>query len=240
MSLAQPSLLLTRPSEASARFAAAFAARFGAGWPIVYAPLMQTRWLEPAVDLNSFGEVIFTSETAVRAFCKFAQPRGQRAWCVGERTAQVARDAGFSATAGQSGALVLAEMILRDGGGRTMLWPRGVHVAKDLAELLKTGGIDTVSAVIYQQDERPLTQDALSLLSSEQPILLPLFSPRSAKLFAAAAAAVSAPLYIACMSISVAEAAKAIPHRMCRIAAQPDSENLLDCLSLLVRDIAYG
>ncbi|MCX8509269.1 MAG: uroporphyrinogen-III synthase, partial [Rhodobacteraceae bacterium] len=96
----RPPLLLTRPEAAAARFAAAFQAMAGGDWPVVLSPLMDTLWLAPPVDMNGIGGLIFTSETAVRAYGRLQRGHGLPAWCVGARTGEVARTLGFEVRIG--------------------------------------------------------------------------------------------------------------------------------------------
>jgi uroporphyrinogen-III synthase len=236
----RPTLLVTRPQQAAERFAAQFRARFRADWPVVLSPLMQTLWLSPALDRGDVRDVIFTSETAVRAFARLSPDRDLLAWCVGGRTAEAAREAGFEAVEGPGDARGLAALIMARRRGARLLWPHGRHRAADMAELLKPAGIETVSVVAYEQVSRPLTGEAGAQLARTEPLLVPLFSPRSARLFTEAATGRAAPLWIAALSPAVADAAAALTPARLETAARPDSESLLDALARLTQDPAGG
>ncbi|WP_284165228.1 uroporphyrinogen-III synthase [Frigidibacter sp. SD6-1] len=227
----RPTVLLTRPEAASRRFAAAFRARFGADWPVVIAPLMNVRYLSPRIDLSAIDGVIFTSETAVEAFCRISPARDLPAWCVGKRTAEVAVKHGFDAHPGPGDAQRLAAVLRKEAAGRRLLWPHGRERAVDLPELLVSAGIETISVETYCQDPVPLSAEAQALLAADRPVLVPIFSPRSARLFLAAAGGHRAPLRLAALSPAIAaELVEAEGATIC-VAARPDGESLLACLA---------
>lgn len=226
----RPPLLLTRPATASARFAAAFRANFGADWPVVLSPLMETIWRSPRLDLDGVAALIFSSETAVQGYCRLQTTRNLRAWCVGVRTAEAARVAGFDAVEGPGDAARLADMILRAGADGKMLWPHGKQVAFDIADRLNRAGTETVSVTVYDQKTLPPTDAARALVAGSDPVLLPLFSPRSAALACAAFADSRAPLWVAALSPSIADACAPLGPRRLSVAVRPDSESLLAAL----------
>lgn len=171
----RPVVLLTRPEAAARRFAAdlpACAAR------VVIAPLQRIVAVDhDAARLAGAEGLIFTSENAVPA----AGPgRGRPAICVGARTAAVARAAGFDVTVGPGDAAGMRPLLARCGPG--WLHPQGVHLAADL-------GVPGI--VVYDQQPCPLTAEAEAVLAGDAPVIWPLFSPRSARLAAAAARAVT-------------------------------------------------
>ncbi len=226
----RPPLLLTRPEAAAKRFAAAFRAQVGADWPVVLSPLMDTAWLSPRLDLEGFVGLIFTSENAVQGYCRLQSIRNLRAWCVGARTAEVARMAGFDAVEGPGDALGLAAVIRQAGTAGRLLWPHGQQISVDIAKILNAGGPETVSVVVYGQKAQKPTEMARALMAGSDPVLLPLFSARSALLAQAAFAGHRAPLWIAALSRTVAEACAPLGASRLSVSARPDSESLLATL----------
>ena len=235
----RPALLLTRPVAPSARFAAEFRARMGQDWPVVIAPLMQTVFSEPDLPNGHFDGIIFTSETAVRGFARLTDDRETPAYCVGARTADAATNAGFSAILGPGDAVGLARQIAQNTGQR-LLYPRGMHVAQDMENLLVSAESETISVVVYAQHPCALTTEAQSLLATGAPVLLPLFSRRSALLFAKAARAPHKALLIAALSPEIAEATTALKPLELRVAARPDGEALLNALADLANRLGLG
>lgn len=240
METARPILLLTRPEAQSRRFADAFRARFGADWPVVITPLTEIVWLSPALPVKLPAHVVFTSENAVRAFVRLTPDRSATAWCVGPRTQAVAEAAGFATRLGPGDGAGLARLIAASGEVRTVLYARPFHAAADLAGELKSAGIDTVSVVVYDQEARPLSDDAIRVLGGPSPVLLPLFSPRSASLAEAAVRDVRAPILLAAISGAVAQAARGIPALHSVTAARPDGEAMLDALGALIAAVKTG
>lgn len=226
----RPTLLLTRPASASARFAAAFRAQFGTDWPIVLSPLMETVWQSPMLDLDGVAALIFSSENAVHAYGRLKTARNLRAWCVGSRTAEAARLAGFDVVEGPGDAARLAAMILRTGTGGRVLWLRGQQVAFDIANRLNRAGTETVSVVVYDHKALMPTDAARTLMAGSEPVLLPLFSSLSAARAQAAFADHRAPLWVAALSPTIAAACAPLGACRLSVAVRPDSESLLAAL----------
>ena len=143
MANASRTLLLTRPEGASRRFAAAVQGALGGGWRVVISPLMETRFL--TVPLPDCDTLAFTSETAVRAVARLGTDRRALAWCVGPRTEEAARAAGYSTKRGGGTAEELVAAILADRPGGTVFCPRAQDQAVDVAILLNSAGIETLS-----------------------------------------------------------------------------------------------
>jgi uroporphyrinogen-III synthase len=232
-----PTLLLTRPAPQSQRFAAEVQAAFGA-LPVVLSPLMQAEDLHPTLPTDPIRAVILTSETGAEAAGRLNKAGAvlpKLAFCVGDRTARAAEAAGFEARSAKGDATALVALIratIRDG---TLLHLCGEDSAGGIAETLTNGGIVTHSAIIYVQKPRPLTAEALALFGQDGPVLVPVFSPRSARLLAQALREPRrAPLWIAAISPAAAEAAAALnPDRM-QTAERPDSENMLHAVAALL------
>lgn len=223
--MAAPTILLTRPAAASARFAAALAARFP-GVPVVVAPLMEIRPRPFPPGLPAAG-LIFTSAEGVAAFAAGDARRGMPAFCVGARTAGAARAAGFAAEAlGEEAEALLAALLERRPAG-PLLHARGAHGRGNVVPRLRAAGVEAAEVVVYDQAALPLGGQARALLAGEAPLILPLFSPRSAQLLRAAATEgeLRAPLRVAAMSRAVAEAWG--PAERLEIAARPDAEAML-------------
>lgn len=186
---ARPILLLTRPRAQSERFAAGLAGPLAA-LPRVIAPLIEIVPQPLALDPTPYATLIFTSENGVAAFVAASGLRERPAWCVGPRTAAAAADEGFAvqaATAAGGTAEALIGCLRAARPATPLLHLRGAHAVTDLAGRLTAQGLDCDEAVIYAQEELPPSEGALAVLAGSAPVVLPLFSPRSARLAAAAA-----------------------------------------------------
>ncbi|MBM3605091.1 MAG: uroporphyrinogen-III synthase [Alphaproteobacteria bacterium] len=187
----RPSLLLTRTRDDSLRFAARFP-----DWPVVVAPIL--RIVPVAHDgarLEEAPGLVFTSAHAVGA----AGPGRRRlAICVGGRTAEAACAAGFTVRQGNGFAQSLLPMIAE--AQVPLIHPHGLH----LAQRLPVPGM-----VVYAQEAQPLDDRARALLEAPGPVILPVFSPRSARLVAQEVTEARAPLWL----VAISAAARAAWHR---------------------------
>jgi uroporphyrinogen-III synthase len=235
MSSARPSLLLTRPKAQSLRFADAFAARFGADWPIVISPLTELVFLSPDLPQDQGRALIFTSETAVAAFARLTDRRDMTVFCVGPRTARVAAGAGFTdVRAGDSDGLALTAAIIASGHAGPFLHVRGAHVARDLAGTLAAAGMQVEQVIAYDQPPLPMTPQAMGLMRSPGRVLLPLFSPRAAELAGLSMVQAGGGPLIAAISEAVARAAAGLRPSSLVIARRPDASAMLDALDDLI------
>lgn len=230
----RPTLLLTRPEPQSLEFAAAFRMRFGADWPIVISPLTDIRFLDAGPVPADADSVIFTSQNAVEGFARLSPDFDIVAWCVGERTAATAKQTGFDTRIGPGDATSLARMIIAESAGQRMIYARGRTIAVDMAALLDSCGFEVLPLIVYDQVRRPPTSLALSAIGGSRPILLPLFSPQSARIAAEAFPDATAPILVAAMSPAVAEAAADLSAKRTVVAARPDGEAMQDALADLI------
>ncbi|HRO16287.1 MAG TPA: uroporphyrinogen-III synthase [Paracoccus sp. (in: a-proteobacteria)] len=211
-----PVLLITRPAAAARRFAAQAA---GLGLDCVIAPLLRIDPMDHDRAAAAMARgLVFTSENAVPA----AGPgRGRPAICVGPQTAAAARAAGFDVTEGPGDAARMMPLLQDLGEGWLHL--RGAHVAA----VLPVPGI-----VVYDQTALPLPDAARQVLAGNAPVILPLFSPRSARLAAAALAGeqVRAPLWLAPIS-PAADAVWTGPAARRAVASTPDAAGVLGAIA---------
>lgn len=230
----RPPILVTRPEPQATRFGRALRAAEWTGRVFV-SPLMAPVFPHVAVPARPFAAIVLTSETAALAAARLpGLPR--LAWCVGDRTAQVARAKGFAARSAKGDAEALAALILREDAGGPLLYLHGRETASDLAETLNSAGIETISLLTYAQDPRPLTAAALRLIRATGPVILPILSPRSAVLLARAWAEAEARAtpHVVAMSPAVAAAAAPLAAESMTVAAHPDGDSLLAALRHLM------
>lgn len=197
----RPILLMTRPGDDSERTAA----RIGAD--VIVAPILQIVPVDhDGAALAQVPGLVFTSAHAVAS----AGPgRGRPAICVGERTGQVARDAGFAVIQGAGTADSLVPLIA--ASPVPLVHPHGRHLAQRLA---------VPGVVVYDQRPQPLTARARAALMGARPVVVPVYSPRSARLLAGMAAGARAPLWLVAIS-DAAAAAWTAPAARRAVADQP-------------------
>lgn len=229
-------LLLTRPRPASDRFARQLAAATGPFAEVIVSPLLRIVPSGAVPPVPPWAELAFTSENAVTVAAPHL-PAGRRAWCVGDRTADAARAAGLDAVSAGGDAAALAALLARDPPGGEILHLSGAHQRGDLVERLAAAGLPARRVAIYDQVPAPLGSAARRALGGRRPVLLPLFSPRSAALAGEQAAGAAAPLLLAALSPAVASAWTGPEARAAITAERPDAGALAAAVSRLIAGV---
>ena len=191
-------VLLTRPAVQSRAFAARLRERFGPRLEVIESPLLRIDMLSPEVDFSRYDGIVFTSQNGVAAFAHLGGPTGMTAYCVGDRTADAAREAGLLAVSADGDVDALNALLAREATGQRLLHLRGAHVAGALRE-------EVEPLVAYEQRPVALNNAALAAIAEQEPMAVPLFSPRTARLFAAQFEGErQAHLHLICLSPAVA------------------------------------
>lgn len=231
-------VLVTRPRAEGETFAAALTARFGDRVRPVVAPLLAPRCLTPEIPARDYAAVVFTSAQAVEASRPMRPVLPTLAWCVGDRTARAAAAAGFQARSANGDANRLVAAMAADPPRGRILYLRGVDTAANIQKTLVEINLIADDIVVYMQEPCPLTAEAIALFQSPGPLLVPLFSPRTAQLFRQSLPPeVSARLHIAAISANVAAALGDLPHAALTIADHPDASGVLRAVESLLADI---
>lgn len=230
-------VLITRPHAQATRFAAQLIAADCDLVPLI-SPLIAPVFLHPEIPDTGFGAIVLSSETGAQAAADLAK-NGTKlpeiAFCVGDQTAQVARDLGFVAHSAGGDVHDLLALVVGHRKLAPFLHLRGRETTGDLVSDLSVAGIRAKAAIVYAQEEQPLSAEARALLAADAPVCVPLFSPRSARLFRAALEghAPNAPLLMVAISEA---AAREIPQGMARsmaIAASPDAPAMVRAVAAI-------
>lgn len=229
-------ILITRPQPGAAILAQALALRLGPDSPMVLSPIMRIEQsCTPLPELSRFPTIVFTSSHAV-APLESALPaeerQRKRAYCVGAATAEAADAAGFETVDGGGDAEHLCARIRADNPAQPLFYARGEHIAADLVKSLNSAGLETHEAVVYRQSAVPLSREAEAILASQAPVVLPLFSPRSAQLIFSNSH-VHAPLLVAAMSENVARAVPRGAAASLVVAPEPTLEAMVEIIVAL-------
>lgn len=228
-----PTVLITRPEPQAGRLSAALQAQ---GVRVVVSPLMRAVFPPVALPEGPFAVVILTSEAGAMAASRLAGlPR--RALCVGERTAEVARAGGFDARSlGLTAAEMLPALAAEQG---PFLYLRGREASVDVAAVLTTRGQQAASAVVYAQEPAALSEEALALLRREDPVIIPLYSARSVRLFLAACPADgTAELLPVVIAPPVLEALPEALRTRAMLAERPDGPSMQAAILRVIRSLA--
>ncbi|MFV0243729.1 MAG: uroporphyrinogen-III synthase [Qingshengfaniella sp.] len=225
-------MLLTRPEDPARRFAALSRARLP-GLRVVIAPLMR---IVPVAGLPSQGEargLIFTSASGVQAFSGLGGRSDLPVHCVGRATARAARASGLAVGLVAQDAQGLIAQVIQARPPAPLLHLHGRHVSGQVAADLTAGGIPTTAAILYDQIAQPLPPAGRNALRQPGPMLVPVFSPRSARLLFPWIDGAIATLRIAAISPAVSNvfAAQGLPPP--RSASRPEAGALVDLMSEL-------
>lgn len=230
----QPRLLLTRPLAAARRFLSACEAAAERPISAILSPVLAIRPIEVALDGRP-AALILTSETGATRAAELGLA-GLSAWCVGPRTAEVARAGDLHAIeAGPDVEGLLAALLAARPQG-PLLHLRGEHARGDLATRLRAAGLLADEVVAYRQEALLPTPEAREALEGTEPLVTPLFSPRSAVLLVSWDP--RAPLRIVAMSGAVAAEAQALHPATLVVAGAPDGAAMVKAtlVALAMRD----
>ncbi len=167
-----PTLVLTRPETQSRALAASLRAEIR----VIVAPILEISCTGEVPELARYSGVILTSASAVTCAPPLA---GHPAHCVGARTAAAAAAAGAEVV---TVALDADELTRRISGPGPLVHLRGEHARGFVAQRLARAGIETDEVIIYRQVARRLSPEACEAIAGDAPAVLPLYSPRSARL----------------------------------------------------------
>lgn len=219
-----PTLIVTRPLAQSVRFAAEVEASCKQPVRVLISPLLKIEMLPVATPV---AEVcVFTSANGVEAAKALNLPKGIIAWCVGEKTAALAHDAGFVPQIGPGDADgLVADMISAHQTGK-IAHIRGTHTRGNVAARLIAAGLDCIDVVAYDQTAVALSTEALAALHDANPVILPLFSPRTSTILNKQGP-FTAPIWAVAMSEAVKNAVDPGADWNVSVAARPDAEAML-------------
>ena len=175
-----PVLIMTRPALASQRFVDAIKPDVLAKLALITSPLLKISPTDANVDLTRYRGVIFTSAHGVD---HVEYGDGFPAYCVGARTAEVARQRGWNASVLGQNADELIQNLIKTLPPSPLVHIGGIHQRGDIAARLTAAGIKTDAIAVYDQQLLPLSAAAQTALGAGIPCIVPLFSPRTAMQF---------------------------------------------------------
>lgn len=226
-------LLMTRPRAAAERFLRQLPADILHQVTPVFAPLLRIETSREAVDLTDVAGVIFTSTNGVRAASAVNQSRAIPAYCVGEVTARIAGDLGWSVAAIGENADELVATLIQSRTCGPLLHLCGKHTRGKVAERLSTAGCQTRRRVMYEQELLPIADKVLTILRDSTPVIAPIFSPRTARQFVSQCPEIMH-LHLVAMSEAVAEPLSGMTHSTLSVAEQPNVASMVSAIEMLV------
>lgn len=223
-----PILVLTRPKAAAHRFLTQVETALGRDVPHVISPILQIQPVGDWPALSDDIEVILTSEHAARGDLS-----GISAHCVGRRTAEAATAQGAQV----QNVAVNAGALLQKLGTQPANYVHvcGSHKAVDISARLTAAGLSCRDHQVYAQVVQPLTDAAHAALEGEDPALLPLFSPRSARLVGEAIAKPGPHLLVVGMSDAVAAEWRATTRKTAEFVDTPTGDAMVSGIVAALR-----
>lgn len=188
---AAPLIAITRPDPDGQSSAARYAAL---GFDTLVTPLLDFTPLSPGLPQGEgLAAIALTSANAIRALVEnnaLAPYLHLPAFCVGDRTANAARDAGISTIHIADGGLDdLIDLIAKSDLEGPLFYPGATHLSGDLAAALAPHNVLVIKAAIYDmQAATKLPEELHKALTSNTLAAVAFYSRRTAQLFAALAA----------------------------------------------------
>jgi uroporphyrinogen-III synthase len=153
---------------------------------------------------------------------------------VGARTGEAAADRGADVGVVALDAARLVERILETGVPAPLLHLRGEHARGEIAQTLSSAGIETHEAVVYAQQAVAMGADALRLIRGDGPLVLPLYSPRSARLVGQAARP-GPQVHVIALSQAVAQEYAAVTGQDAEICESPEGHVMIERIAAALR-----
>lgn len=229
-----PVLLMTRPEGAASRFLKLLPADLLIRLRVVSSPLMEIVPLADPLDLTGVAMVLFSSGEGVRVASEKTDLR-RPAFCVGAGTTAAAEALGWQARCAGETADALVETLSAALPQGRILHLHGTHTRGRIVERLVHNGIDCQGQTLYRQDLLPLTDVAKQVLRAQSPVIVPLFSPRTAAHFASLC---PDPAHLTMIAMSEA-VAQALPRLQCEALHVSKAPTAL-AMAEMLRDVAWS
>lgn len=228
--MTKPVLLLTRPAPLAQGFVDRLAPGLRARLQIVLSPMMELVPVGTGPDLAGIAGVVFTSQNAVPLA---GAGRGRPAYCVGPATAEAAAAAGWRVALTAPDAARLVPALIEMAPPAPLVHLAGAQRRAEIGALLTEAGLPCGTQTLYRQDLRPLSVEGRAVWDGADPVIVALFSPRSARHFAQQAGHRDGARYVV---ISAAVAAELPRHSdgAVEIAPTPDGAGMVQALQTLV------
>jgi len=214
---------MTRPLASSQTFVASLPQEVAKRVMPVISPLLQIEERKGAIPLTDTDVAIFTSMYGVQFAPKGS---GRTAYCVGPGTTQAAKKAGWKAVnaGGNADALVSTIKVQKPQG--QLVHMSGHHTRGNVAARLNAAGLNAKTVTLYDQMQIPLTKKASDLLLGDLPVLIPLFSPRTAAQFVTVAPDTRNTVLVALSEAVAQEVDGFAPDRL-YIAKEPNAKAMI-------------
>ncbi|MEO0667779.1 MAG: uroporphyrinogen-III synthase [Pseudomonadota bacterium] len=227
---------MTRPMMASRAFVDSLPEALADCVDAILTPLLRIEPTGVDVSLAPSDAVIFSSGNGVR----FAPDgAGRVAYCVGPATTRAALDRGWAARQSGDTAEALAHELVQNPLDQRLIHLSGTHTRGDILGRLRAAGADVHRVALYDQQTCDLTDAARRALGGDRPVLVPLFSPRTATHFFAQLPALERAVLLG-LSDTVAACAPDQLRETVIVSAAPNAPAMIKALQETVDRLASG
>ena len=228
-----PYILLTRPCDQARSFAEALTLRGVAVQNIVIDPILKIEAVAAPFDFAPIQGLLITSANAVAHLPADLVGSNLPAYCVGEATTRAAIKRGLTARHMAATAQGLCAAVGRENPTGPLLYLRGAHTTLDIARHFQGTRINLQNLVTYQQIEQTLKHETYQMLQSAGRVILPIFSPRSARLLCGLDLDWTGHIAVA-ISQAVSEPCRMAGFGEVIVSPKPDTVSMLDVTTPLM------
>ena len=173
-------LLLTRPQDGNEQFCLKIK-HLLQKCEILDNPIQKIEFLPALSEVKKNSVLIFTSINGLRSAEKY-NLINKKCFVVGENTKRVATSLGYEVLGFSSNQENLLKLIKSNKPSENMVHIRGKHTVGNLCDSLKRSAVSCMDIVGYNQKPLKIRKKTLQKIQSGRPVILPIFSSRSAKL----------------------------------------------------------
>ena len=173
-------LLLTRPLGGNERFCLKIK-HLLYSCEILDNPIQRIDFLPSLSKVNKNSVLIFTSANGLRA-AKKHNLINKKCFVVGANTKKIAVSFGYDVLGFSKDQENLLKLIKSKKPTESMVHIRGKHTVGNLCDALKINQFSCLDIIGYNQEPLKIKKQNLQKIHSGRPVILPIFSPRSAEL----------------------------------------------------------
>ena len=173
-------LLLTRPLDGNERFCLKIK-HLLYSCEILDNPIQKIDFLPSLSEVNKNSVLIFTSANGLRA-AKKNNLSNKKCFVVGANTKKIAVSFGYDVLGVSKDQENLLKLIKSKKPTESMVHIRGKHTVGNLCDALKRNQFSCLDIIGYNQEPLKIKKQNLQKIQSGRPVILPIFSSRSAKL----------------------------------------------------------
>jgi len=229
-------LLMTRPRAASETFVASLSSDLRSHVTPIYSPLIRIAGLGVRETLTASDAAVFTSTNGV---VHGPSGQGRPAYCVGAATTAAALKKGWNAQMRGETAGALVANLVQNRPPERLIHLSGVHTRGDICTKLKACGFLAHNIAVYDQIAQPLSADARAAIEAGNPLLVPLFSPRTSAQFLREASSPKS-VYVVALSTAVAQELQATSFAGVTVASAPNADAMRAALASTLAALSSG